>query len=550
MNNSSSAGQILKNKKVLIIGLDGFTWNLGRDLIEDGVMPNLAKLVKEGCHGNLESVMPYETCPAWTSFQTGCYPGKTGVFAFHTYDHSERKVRLNSFSEISVPTLWELADHVGKTVVSLNMPLTSPPPKVTGIIIPGLLCIKLSGETVHPPEAYNKYIRPQERYRIINTDNAGSLRHFISNQVAVEQIRSQVALEIMQDVNWDIFAVQMQSIDYTQHMQWWALDSSAHGHCPRARLKVLRLYRRCDEAIGKIVSSAGPNVTTFIVSDHGFCPLKHFFFVNAWLRKHGYLSVIPPKTKPKSRLAAFKDHLGKRVPPMLKALARPYVKKILRLPAEPLFYESELAHLRTLIDYSKTRAFVLGALGGMLYIIGTEKERKELAEKIKEHLLREFGPKSAQPIIVKITSGKEFYGSESRVDTLPDLVLELAEGVSILIHPLKDVIVMSQYHHNTAYYRDKQMGEHAREGVLVVHGPNVFKGKSLDANIVDIVPTVLACLGIPIPGYVDGKVLKNAFVRLPKLSYEDMIFERSQKTRYTAEEQAQVERDLANLGYL
>jgi len=84
----------------------------------------------------------------------------------------------------------------------------------------------------------------------------------------------------------------------------------------------------------------------------------------------------------------------------------------------------------------------------------------------------------------------------------------------------------------------------------VVHGPNAFKGKSLDANLVDIVPTVLACLGIPIPGYVDGKVLRNAFVRLPKLSYEDMVFERSQATRYTGEEQAQVERDLANLGYL
>lgn len=541
-------------RKVLIIALDGFTWRLGRDLMAEGVMPNLAKLVKQGCHGNLKSVMPYETSPAWTSFQTGCYPGKTGVFAFHTYDHRERKVRLNSFSDISVPTLWELADRVGKTVVSLNMPLTSPPPKVRGIIIPGLLCVKLSGETVHPPEAYNKYIRSQKYYRIVNMDRAGSLRQFIGNQIAVEQIKSRVALEIMQDVGWDIFSVQMQSIDYTQHMQWWALDRNAHGHCPRARRKVLRLYRRCDELIGKIVSSVGPGVTTFIVSDHGFRPLKHYFFVNAWLKKYGYLTVIPPKTeissKFKSGLVAFKDRLKKQIPPLLKALARRYIKKILRLPPEQLFYDWEIEHLRTRIDYSRTRAFVLGALGGMLYIIGTEEERKELARKIKEELLREYGPESRQPIIVNITSGEKFYGNEPRVDTLPDLVLELAEGVSILVHPLKDVIVMTQYYNNTEYYRDKQMGEHAREGILVVHGSDVFKGKSLDGNIVDIVPTVLAYLGIPIPRHVDGKVLKNAFVKPLEISYEHVIFDRSQKTRYTDEEQAQVERDLSNLGYM
>lgn len=67
-----------KKNQVLIIGLDGFTWRLGRGFMAEGVMPYLAALVEQGYHGHLRSVIPFETSPAWSSFQTGCLPGKTG----------------------------------------------------------------------------------------------------------------------------------------------------------------------------------------------------------------------------------------------------------------------------------------------------------------------------------------------------------------------------------------------------------------------------------------------------------------------------------------
>ncbi|MHC5182891.1 MAG: alkaline phosphatase family protein [Planctomycetota bacterium] len=104
----------MDKRKVLIIGLDGFSWRIGRKLIREGHMPALSKLVKSGSHGTLKSVIPYETSPAWTSFQTGCHPNKTGVFAFHGYSKKTRQIRLNSFREIRVPTIWELLNDAGK----------------------------------------------------------------------------------------------------------------------------------------------------------------------------------------------------------------------------------------------------------------------------------------------------------------------------------------------------------------------------------------------------------------------------------------------------
>ena len=174
-------------KRVVIVGLDGFTWQVGKRLISNGTMPFLAKLVDNGCHGDLRSVMPFETSSAWSSFQTGCLPGKTDIFTFHSYDRKENILKINSFANNQMPSIWELADRKGKTVVSLNMPVSSPPPKVNGIIIPGFLCPKLSRETVHPPEAFDKYIKPNKDYLIVNNDWPETVKETVEQAIEKAQ---------------------------------------------------------------------------------------------------------------------------------------------------------------------------------------------------------------------------------------------------------------------------------------------------------------------------------------------------------------------------
>ena len=51
------------NAKVVIIGLDGATFRVLRPLIESGVMPTLAKMVRDGASGTLMSTHPPVTCP-------------------------------------------------------------------------------------------------------------------------------------------------------------------------------------------------------------------------------------------------------------------------------------------------------------------------------------------------------------------------------------------------------------------------------------------------------------------------------------------------------
>ncbi|MCK4628551.1 MAG: alkaline phosphatase family protein [Sedimentisphaerales bacterium] len=526
---------MIAKKRVLIIGMDGFTWRLGRDFMSEGVMPNLANLVNNGTHGILWSVMPFETSPAWSSFQTGCLPGQTNIFAFHRYDRNLKKISLNSFADNAMPSLWELLDRAGLRAISLNMPVSSPPPKINGIIIPGLLCPKLSPETVHPPEAYNKYIKPQRNYLIVNNRFQDTVKEFAQQSIATEKTRTQVALELMQAENWDVFCIQMQSSDAMQHRTWDALDQTAKGHSPEQRKEALPFYRFCDDAIGRLVAAAGQETLTLIASDHGFCQAKGFFAINLWLRQRGYLHLLPKKET--------NWEITKRKIPPLKMLARLYgstIQKFSNDDKKKLYCEELLSHLRRILDFEKTRAFCLGGMAGILYINGTKQQRIELAQQIKEELLNDFGPGTQKPVIDRITTGEETYGLGKDSDSLPDLVVQYQEGYVTKIYPLGDVIVAS----------DVYPGTHGRDGVLVANGPGIREGAKLDGNIVDIVPTVLAYLGVPVPSHVDGKVLSKAFDEPPSVQYEDITRDNSLSTEYTDEEQARVEDQLSGLGYL
>src|SRR3990172_11273772 len=68
--------------KVVLIGLDGGTYRVLNPLMEEGRLPNIARLLKNGSHGTLLSTIPPVTAPAWTSLLTGKNPGKHGIFNF------------------------------------------------------------------------------------------------------------------------------------------------------------------------------------------------------------------------------------------------------------------------------------------------------------------------------------------------------------------------------------------------------------------------------------------------------------------------------------
>jgi len=524
-------------RKVLLICLDGFTWQLLRRFLDGSAMGRLAQLVRSGCHGVLHSVIPFCTAPAWTSFMTGCRPGKTTVLTFHTYDKDRRGVRSNSYADIAVPTLWELAHAAGKTVVSINLPMTFPAPTVKGIIIPGLMCPALSADSVHPPGAYDKYIKPEKGYRIVDAETVGTVSEFVERQNAVELARCRVGLRIMQQTDWDLFCYQIQSSDHVQHQLWSALDAELSAHQPEHYQQVVRFYKCCDEIIGRLVDAAGADTLTLLASDHGFTRLRYNIHINVWLRKKGYLHLKPTPT---SSWTAAKDILKTHVP-FLRRLARRYGRRFSRSGwnmSEPFLAAS--------LDIERSAAFQLGYLTGQLYLSGAPTQKEALAQKLTHELLADLGPESAQPLISRITAGADTFAGLDPV-RCPDLVLHYRPGTHGHTDPRGDqVVTAADSSDNPIALR----GTHSRDGIFVAAGPDIAVGTMLDADIIDIAPTVLAWLALPIPRHIDGKVLEAAFTHLPPVRYCDAEAQRRESTTYTDQEQTQLEQRLAELGYL
>ena len=125
--------------KLLIIGLDGATWDVLMPLIEKKTLPTLEKLVKNGTYGVLESVVPFPvTGGAWLSLATGKTPGKTGIIDFLNRKDATHKLYPTSSSDFKGHSFWDYLSKANKKVGIFNYPMLFPPYKVNGFMVSGL----------------------------------------------------------------------------------------------------------------------------------------------------------------------------------------------------------------------------------------------------------------------------------------------------------------------------------------------------------------------------------------------------------------------------
>jgi len=123
---------IKMSEKVVVIGLDGATWNLLDPWLSQGKLPTFGRLIKSGIKATLKSTIPSTTCPALPSLFTGVNPGNTGIFSFTKPNGSP----INS-TDIKYPTIWNILDRYNYSSCVVDIRMTFPPEKLNGIMICG-----------------------------------------------------------------------------------------------------------------------------------------------------------------------------------------------------------------------------------------------------------------------------------------------------------------------------------------------------------------------------------------------------------------------------
>ncbi|MDH4208597.1 MAG: alkaline phosphatase family protein, partial [Anaerolineae bacterium] len=342
--------------RVLVIGIDGATFDLLRPWMDEGFLPNLAAIRDSGSHGLLRSTIPPITASAWSSFQTGKNPGKHGLFDFTQYRPGSYETSYVNASSVLAEPLWQILSRQGKRVVVINVPVTYPPQPVNGYLISGMLTPSVEVEFTYPPGLYTEMVREIADYQIFLPARAAlqmGFRDFVDRLRYLSRKRAEAALFLMRRAEWDFFMVHFQSSDVLQHALWSHLDPAhpQYSSIPeRDRDYARSYYAELDALIGQVADQAGPDTTVIVMSDHGFGPARKRFHINQWLANEGLLAIGAGALRKRGLAHAERFMRSIDVLKLRRRLLTPFSDRerlVRRLTQE------------SLIDWSATRVYAL-----------------------------------------------------------------------------------------------------------------------------------------------------------------------------------------------
>jgi predicted AlkP superfamily phosphohydrolase/phosphomutase len=569
-----------KVPRVVVIGLDSATWTLIRPWMAEGSMPNLAQLMKSGASGALQSVLPPITPPAWTSFMTGKQPGKHGIFNFIESEKGGYAMNYANATSRRSPTVWKLLNDAGFTVGTMNIPFTYPPEQLNGFQISGMDTPSETSQFIHPPELREELVKHLGRELQLDLRYLGAMSTDERRNQVLEEMRemdeqwTKVALYLLEHHPQDVMMFVFMSIDTVQHYFWQHMDKEHFLHDPALAVKfgraIREVYERLDVTVGKIIERLPAETSVFVVSDHGGGPVvDRTIFLNRYLAQLGLLHYKPNAT---SSLRALSQKVLRAGFSLIRASLTSRQKVKLAALFPEMRRKSELAYSSfTAIDWSRTKAYcseVLAAPPSILINLKGVKPEGIVDPKDYDALVNEIivrigelkDPRDGKPVIKKVWRRSEIFHGPFAEETA-DLILDWwSEDSLFSTQPSfpedtgEPALVIREHKPSDT---SEWGGTHRLFGILVARSPIFQSDLELEnARLIDVSPTILHLLGVPVPEDMDGHVLEKIFksdflATHPLRSGAASGISGSDRSGgYTDEESAKVEERLQALGYL
>lgn len=483
---------------VVVIGFDGLTFDKLLPWVAEGKLPNFARFIEAGTRGPLQSVLPISSPPAWTTASTGVNPGQHGIYGFLGPLRVAGRLTFNTARDRKVVPVWTLVGREGRRVVVINVPCTSPPDAVNGVMVAGFPHLKSDPLSV-PPGLLARF--PDYRIDVFaDSPVLGQEDAWLAQLMDVERARENLTLTMLKEQRPDLLWVVFTAPDRAQHFLWKYSDPTHPAYTAEGERRhgdgILRVYQLMDEFLGQLTAAAGPEATVIVLSDHGFGPALKGIRVGEVLAR-----VLPGIDETSVPSAYIPDYFGAGI----------HLNQAGREPGgvvAPRAYESTRAALR-------------------------------------ERLLALRDPDDGLPLFSSIETKEAIYRG-STLDLAPDLVAREREGLLVtrfdgagLTGPLPATFFS---------------GFHRRAGVFLAGGPRIRRGANIDgARLEDVAPTVLALLDLPVPDQMEGRVLVDLLEAPQSLAVRHVRLPESEwleAPRPSSEPQTEVREQLRSLGYI
>ena len=573
----------MKNK-VVVVGIDGAALNIMMPWMNAGKLPNLARIIKDGAWGDMESPPPINSAPAWTSIVTGNNPGKHGVYGFK--DTSYRSVEeFSNASSVKTKQLWTLLSEYGKKVGVINVPLTYPPIPVNGYMISGMDTPGPHCVFTYPPKLQDEINRTAGGYIIeanisdsymLSNDNERKL--FIKQVMEALDKRIQTFQYLNEKYPADFTMIVFVATDRIQHRFWKFFDSE-HPHFEQDKsekfgMAVLDVYQKIDEFLGNLLNMLSEDTYLMIVSDHGFGPRNEkCIYLNRWLYVKNFLQYT--FTKQQSAQGLIKQTLLQGQSVTLELLRKILPIRIRHGLRDMFpFLKSKMVRdsLFASIDWELTSAYADELMGTIRInlkgrepqgIVEPGSEYEHICNQIIHELYRLKDPQTELPIVEKVYKREDLFRGDY-VHAAPDLIIKWKDDLYSPLPSLyaktkkpEDFFGIIEPEDTSEARMYHTSGDHRQDGIVLIKGIGIKGNYHLQGTrLIDIAPTVLHIMGLPVPSEMDGRVLVEALTEefLQRHPVDDKKSGGSlkdfQKGTYSEEESELIRERLRSLGYV
>lgn len=536
--------------RLALIGLDGVSFGLLDTVTRAGAMPAMARLRGRSAQAVLHSTIPTYTPPAWVSISTGVNPGRHGIFGFLANTPQEPP-RVAHSGLIRATPMWRFLNEMGVRTGIFNVPMSYPPSAVDGFMIAGGLA---AGWT--DPELPN-FGSDQEAMRlvleiaegtypldtVVSYENDWRSSAVIPKIESVQRLRRKALGALLERFEPDMIYAVFEGPDRMMHVHYqYVVESSDWYGRPEAsqvRELAMRYFEELDRAIEELVAWVGPDGHVMVVSDHGCGPWEKTVNVNILLERWGYLE-LPSIGRLTSRgpIAGAGQRLARRIVP----------RRLLHVAKARVTRGIKWGGSRAFASHVAEQGIHVNERGVLPQGFVDPGAVPAIVQELSDRLTDLTDPVDGLPVTDRVYRREEVIEGPfaSRAPHLfpicRDQRYELSDTVAAA-SPITD-------------HRDRPWGYHHRDGIFIAAGPSVAQGFFEEPlHVVDVLPTMLHMVGLPVPSGLDGSVarsiLEEAMAREPvMLSDAPANPETSEENPYTPEEEALIEESLRGLGYI
>ncbi len=516
-------------RPVLVLALDGASFDVIRPLVERGELPTLRRLLSAGQHALLPSTTPPVTFPAWSSFMTGLEPADHGIFDFTQKRPGQYALRFVNATHREAPSIFARVCQQGERVLVLGLPATHPPEPVDGLLVCGFDAPVSSGtdeRSASDPALYRAIadrVGPWMRPELDESARADDFHErAVSTLLARIDRKRDFALEALRVLRERadgalpaLTMVVFSESDTAGHHYARDHDPESPRHDPRAsptrRRALADVYRRLDAACGALCEAVGPETVCVVLSDHGMGPASDkVVHLNRFLVEAGLL--------------VRRDGLGRHVDRGARLLRDTALAWLPASLAQRLFRHARpaAASLESRarfggIDWRRTLAFSEEAnTNPGVWINRADREAAGVVadhdyEAVRDRVieeLRRWRLPSGDPVVARACRREDVHRGRF-TDRAPDIVIELAldrgYGLSLVPTPWAEGGVQGAGIPSVRQLGPSELaggrgrgmnGTHRNAGIWIAVGPTL---PPPPGGLVGVAPWLAATMGLAWP---------------------------------------------------